>query len=85
MQLSVLLHRAIQAQDAQLRSGMYSQAGHNGIPFLPCLETLSQEVKLWNTNADRERYENLATLYGIIVSLDHLERAYVRDTIRSEA
>lgn len=44
-----------------------------------------QEVKLWSTNADREKYENLATLYGIIVSLDHLERAYVRDTIRSEA
>lgn len=45
----------------------------------------TQEVRLWNTNADREKYENLATLYGIIVSLDHLERAYVRDTIRSEA
>ena len=45
----------------------------------------SQEVTLWTSNADREKYENLATLYAIIVTLDHLERAYVRDTIRSES
>ena len=44
-----------------------------------------QEVSLWSSNQDRERFENLATLYGIIQTLDHLERAYVRDTIRSEA
>jgi hypothetical protein len=44
-----------------------------------------QEVSLWTSNQDRERFENLATLYGIIQTLDHLERAYVRDTIRSEA
>lgn len=44
-----------------------------------------QEVTLWTSNADREKFENLATLYAIIISLDHLERAYVRDTIRSDA
>lgn len=33
------------------------------------------------TNQDRERYDELATLYGLIISLDYLERAYVRDSI----
>lgn len=40
-----------------------------------------QEVRLFTSNADRERYDELATLYGIIVSLDYLEKAYVRDSI----
>ncbi|KAF9517107.1 hypothetical protein BS47DRAFT_1326790 [Hydnum rufescens UP504] len=43
--------------------------------------SLDEEVRLYSTNSERERYESLATLYGIIVSLDYLERAYVRDSI----
>jgi len=43
--------------------------------------SLDEEVRLYNTNAERERYGLLATLFGIIVSLDYLERAYVRDSI----
>ena len=43
--------------------------------------SLDEEVRLYNTNSERERYESLATLYGIIVALDYLERAYVRDSI----
>lgn len=43
--------------------------------------SLDEEVRLWNTNAEREKYESLATLYGIIVALDYLERAYVRDSV----
>ena len=42
---------------------------------------LDEEVRLYSTNADRERTENLATLYSIIVSLEYLERAYVRDSV----
>ncbi|WVR08552.1 hypothetical protein IAU60_005607 [Kwoniella sp. DSM 27419] len=42
---------------------------------------LDEEVRLWTTNAEREKTENLATLYSIIVSLDYLERAYVRDSV----
>ncbi|GAA5858641.1 hypothetical protein JCM5353_006802 [Sporobolomyces roseus] len=38
---------------------------------------LDSEVRLSSTNADRERLDELATLYGLIVSLDYLERAYV--------
>ncbi|KAK4048830.1 Vacuolar protein-sorting-associated protein 28 [Microbotryomycetes sp. JL221] len=44
---------------------------------------LDEEVRLFNNNADRERFDELATLYGIIVSLDYLEKAYVRDSITS--
>ena len=43
--------------------------------------SLDEEVRLYTTNTEREKYESLATLYGIIVSLDYLERAYVRDAV----
>ena len=43
--------------------------------------SLDEEVRLHTTNASRERYNLLATLFGIIVALDYLERAYVRDSI----
>lgn len=45
---------------------------------------LDEEVRLYTTNAERERTENLATLYSIIVSLEYLERAYVRDSVSSK-
>ena len=40
-----------------------------------------QEVRLFTSNAERERLDELATLYGLVTSLDYLERAYVRDSI----
>ncbi|KAG6334696.1 hypothetical protein ID866_4395 [Astraeus odoratus] len=43
--------------------------------------SLDEEVRLYTTNAEREKYSLLATLFGIIVALDYLERAYVRDAI----
>ena len=43
--------------------------------------SLDEEVRLYATNTEREKYESLATLYGIILSLDYLERAYVRDAV----
>lgn len=42
---------------------------------------LDEEVRLYTTNTEREKTENLATLYSIIVSLEYLERAYVRDSV----
>ena len=42
---------------------------------------LDEEARLYTTNAEREKYTLLATLYGIVVSLDYLERAYVRDSV----
>ena len=48
------------------------------------LLSLDEEVRLYTTNTEREKYESLATLYGIIVSLDYLERAYVRDAVPAD-
>lgn len=42
---------------------------------------MDEEVRLYTTNAEREKYNLLGTLYGITVALDYLERAFVRDSI----
>ncbi|KAJ2860441.1 Vacuolar protein-sorting-associated protein 28 [Coemansia aciculifera] len=39
------------------------------------------EIKLYNTSAEREVYENKAALYAIVMSLEHLERAFAHDSI----
>ncbi|KAF9497760.1 vacuolar protein sorting-associated protein 28 [Pleurotus eryngii] len=43
--------------------------------------SLDEEARLYSTNSEREKYNLQATLFGIIVALDYLERAYVRDSI----
>jgi ESCRT-I complex subunit VPS28 len=43
--------------------------------------SLDEEVRLYTTVAEREKYNLLANLFGIIVALDYLERAYVRDSV----
>ncbi|KAH8111769.1 vacuolar protein sorting-associated protein 28 [Phellopilus nigrolimitatus] len=43
--------------------------------------SLDEEVRLYGSNPERERYGLLATLFGIVVALDYLERAYVRDSV----
>lgn len=40
-----------------------------------------EEARLFTTNAERERWETQATLFSVIVSLDYLERAYVRGSV----
>jgi len=45
--------------------------------------SLDEEVRLFTTNPEREKHGLLATLYGIIVALDYLERAYVRDSVQA--
>jgi 2-polyprenyl-3-methyl-5-hydroxy-6-metoxy-1,4-benzoquinol methylase len=47
----------------------------------PIVMNLDEEVRPYTTSAEREKTENLATLYSIIVSLEYLERAYVRDSV----
>lgn len=55
-------------------------------PPLPSLFAPFQdeELRLYTTPAERELYDSLATLFSIVVSLDYLERAYVRDSITSK-
>jgi VPS28 protein len=51
--------------------------------FFFCVDSTNrQEVKLHNgTPAQRRVWDDLATIYSIIVSLEFVEKAYVRDTI----
>ncbi|KAF2753176.1 ESCRT-1 complex, Vps28 subunit [Pseudovirgaria hyperparasitica] len=44
--------------------------------------SLDEEVKLSTTNAERDLYESLAELYSIIVTLDAVEKAYLRDSMK---
>ncbi|CAG8514595.1 1367_t:CDS:2 [Paraglomus brasilianum] len=43
---------------------------------------LDEEVRLYTNTIDREKYENLADLYAIIVTMEHLEKAYIKDSIK---
>ena len=40
-----------------------------------------EEVKLSTTTAERDLYESLAEVYSIVVTLDALERAFLKDSI----
>ncbi|KAA8913874.1 vacuolar protein sorting-associated [Sphaerosporella brunnea] len=42
---------------------------------------LDAEVKLFTTSAQREFYESLAEIHAIIVTLEFLEKAFVKDSI----
>eukprot|EP00127_Corallochytrium_limacisporum_P004960 Clim_evm34s195 gene=Clim_evmTU34s195 len=42
---------------------------------------LQTEIKLHNSSYEREKYDNLADLYAILVALEHLERAYIKDSV----
>lgn len=52
--------------------------------FSTCLKPtdLAQEVKLADTSVERDLYESLAEIYSIIITLDALEKAYLRDSIK---
>ncbi len=43
---------------------------------------IGQEVKLADNAAERDLHESLAEIYSIIITLDALEKAYMRDSIR---
>ena len=42
---------------------------------------LDQEVRLANNATERDLYESLAEIYSIIITLEALERAYLKDSI----
>jgi ESCRT-I complex subunit VPS28 len=45
---------------------------------------LDEPVRLFTTNSERDSIELFSNLYGLIVSLEYLERAYVRDSVSSQ-
>uniref|UniRef100_A0A5S6QMT2 Vacuolar protein sorting-associated protein 28 homolog n=1 Tax=Trichuris muris TaxID=70415 RepID=A0A5S6QMT2_TRIMR len=45
---------------------------------------LYNEVKLYTNALERERYDNLAELYALLNTLEHLEKAYIRDAVQPQ-
>lgn len=43
--------------------------------------TLGQEVKLADSRAERDLQDSLAEIYSIIVTIDELEKAFLKDAI----
>ena len=58
-----------------------SEDGMQAVDMSPPMMSMDEEVRLYSTNAEREKYNLLGTLFGITVALDYLERAFVRDSI----
>lgn len=42
---------------------------------------LMEEIKLYRTAREREKYDNMADLFALITTLQNLEKAYVRDCV----
>ncbi|CAG2193901.1 vacuolar protein sorting-associated protein 28 homolog isoform X1 [Mytilus edulis] len=45
---------------------------------------LYEEVKLYRTARDREKYDNMADLYAVINTLQSIEKAYIKDAIQAK-
>jgi len=45
---------------------------------------LYEEVKLSKNAWEREKNDNMADLFSILTTLQHLEKAYIRDTVTSK-
>ncbi|KAI9727398.1 MAG: Vacuolar protein-sorting-associated protein 28 [Cirrosporium novae-zelandiae] len=46
--------------------------------------SLDEEVRLTSTQSERDLYDSLAEIYSIIITIDGLEKAYIKDSV-SEA
>lgn len=42
---------------------------------------LYEEVKLYKNAREREKHDNQADLYAVVNTLQHLEKAYIRDCV----
>lgn len=49
------------------------------------MRDLEGGARLYATTQEREQYETMATLFGLITCLDHLERAYIRGAVHDDA
>ncbi|GJN70181.1 vacuolar protein sorting-associated, VPS28 [Purpureocillium lilacinum] len=61
----------------------YAPTPHSYVPntSLSATINLDEEVKLTNTRAERDLQDSLAELFSIIVTLDELEKAFLKDAI----
>ncbi|RDA88328.1 hypothetical protein CP532_5539 [Ophiocordyceps camponoti-leonardi (nom. inval.)] len=61
----------------------YAPTPHSYVPntALSATINLDEEVKLTETRAERDLQESLAELFSIIITLDELEKAFLKDAI----
>lgn len=45
---------------------------------------LYEEIKLYKNAREREKHDNMAELYAVVCTLQHLEKAYMRDCVRAQ-
>lgn len=45
---------------------------------------LYEEVKLYRNAREREKHDNMAELYAVVSTLQHLEKAYMRDCVKPQ-
>ncbi|KAF2006717.1 vacuolar protein sorting-associated protein-like protein Vps28 [Amniculicola lignicola CBS 123094] len=62
------------------------QLAYAPTPYIPrsalsATINLDEEVNLSTTSAERDLYDSLAEIYSIIITLDALEKAYLKDSI----
>jgi len=60
-----------------------SQISQNRAPS-PVMQRPKEKVQLFQGPREREKYDNMADLYAIIKTVEHLEKAYVKDAIPAE-
>ena len=65
------------------RQPAYAPTPHSYTPVSSLSATISldEELKLFTNSSDRDLYESLAEIYSIIVTLDALEKAYLKDAV----
>ncbi|KAK3382960.1 ESCRT-1 complex, Vps28 subunit [Lasiosphaeria ovina] len=61
----------------------YAPTPHSYVPnsTLSATINLDEEVKLTETRAERDLQDSLAEIFGIIVTIDELEKAFLKDAI----
>lgn len=69
--------------DTMSYQGAYAPTPYSYTPTstLSARINLDEEVKLSTTSAERDLHESLAEIYSIIITLDAIEKAYLKDAI----
>jgi len=45
---------------------------------------MTDEVRLFRSSKEREKWENLADLYSIFIATENLEKSYIRDFVSAD-
>ncbi|MCJ1309640.1 Vacuolar protein-sorting-associated protein 28 [Agyrium rufum] len=74
------LSATVNLDEVKLRNGLRLDPTFQMIPA-ESFALVLQEVKLSTNPSSRDLYDSLAEIYGIIITLDALEKAYIKDSV----